>query len=180
MNFKARTGTRGGARQAWTRRSAGLACALVGAWTLAGCGYSTQPLTLDSVRTVAVPIFDNTTERRLHEFDLTNAVVREIHSRTPLRVAEPERADAILTGRLTTFRTPVLVEAARERVLDATVTLTLEITLTERTTGKVLLKDAHTLSAEFSGQREESIDSATAEVVEKLARWVVQRMEKAW
>lgn len=145
-----------------------------------GCGYSTQPIYLDSVRTVAVPIFDNTTDRRLHEFDLTNAVVREIHSRTPIRVAPPERADAVLNGRITHFLTPALVEGSKEAVLESSVTVTLQITLTERATNKVLLKDTKTISALFSTRRGETFESASAEAIEKLARWVVQRLEKAW
>ncbi|MBI5366434.1 MAG: hypothetical protein HZA54_05325 [Planctomycetes bacterium] len=147
---------------------------------LAGCGYSTQPVYIDTVRTVAVPIFDNTTDRRLFEFALTNAVTREIHSRTPWRIAPADRADATLAGRITGVATPALVEGTREVVLESAVSITLEITLTERSSGKVLVKETRTVTAPFSTRRGESVDGASAEAIEKLARWTVQRLEKAW
>lgn len=59
--------------------------------TLSGCGYSGKSLYPTSIRTVAVPIFANRTFRRQWEFRLTEAIDKNIESRTPFRLAPKER-----------------------------------------------------------------------------------------
>src|SRR5947209_6289586 len=49
-------------------------------------GYTTRPNYDAGVKTVRVPMFQNTTFRRGIEFELTKAVVREIESKTPYKV----------------------------------------------------------------------------------------------
>src|SRR5437016_468028 len=54
-----------------------------------------------SIHTVRVPIFDNRTFRRGLEFDLTQAVVRDIQLHTPYRVVGCDQpADTELQGRI--------------------------------------------------------------------------------
>lgn len=68
--------------------------------TLVGCGYTHEELFPDDVRTVAVPIFKNRNPQlyRDVEFDLTEALVKEIELRTPYKVTPPDRADTLLEG----------------------------------------------------------------------------------
>jgi len=82
---------------------------------LSGCGYTwsengnsfsaqsagaSGSLYRTNVRTVAVPIFANTTFYRGLDFNLSKAVVTELESHTPYRVAPKESADTILTGEI--------------------------------------------------------------------------------
>ncbi len=69
-------------------------------FTLAGCGYSHKELFPKDVRTVAVPIFENRTFYQGVEFDLTEALIKEIERRTPYKVVAEDRADTILRGRV--------------------------------------------------------------------------------
>ena len=61
-------------------------------------GYSSASIYPTDVRTVALPIFENTTFDRGIEFELTDALIKEIESRTPYKVTAEDRADSILTG----------------------------------------------------------------------------------
>ena len=94
-----------------TRRA--IACALFVSLLCAGCGYhwagdssGAEPgygwkgLYRDDVATVAVPIFTNRTFYRGVEFDLSKAVISQLESRTPYKVADKERADTILEGEI--------------------------------------------------------------------------------
>ena len=53
------------------------------------------------MRTVAVPIFDNPTYEHGLEFELTEAIIKEIHRSTPWRVIDRERAQTELSGAIT-------------------------------------------------------------------------------
>src|SRR5262245_8430424 len=72
-------------------------CAEAGHFTI--LGYTTQPNYNTEIRTVRVPIFKNDTFRQGLEFDLTQAVIREIEVRTPYKVVNGNAdADTELTG----------------------------------------------------------------------------------
>ncbi len=65
---------------------------------LPGCGYTTKTTFRDDVRTVAVPIFTNRTFYRNLEFDVTEALTKEIELRTPYKVVSQDRADTVIKG----------------------------------------------------------------------------------
>jgi len=77
---------------------------------LGGCasdpsqGYALAWSYEDDVRSVAVPMFDNSTFATGLEFDLTEAIIAEIQSQTPWVVTADERADTTLTGAVTGAR----------------------------------------------------------------------------
>jgi hypothetical protein len=86
---------------------------LVLALTAGGCGYGRGPggprdlagyqwrsVYRDDVRTVAVPVFGNRTFRRGFELALSKAVVNQLETSTPYKVAPRERADTILEGEI--------------------------------------------------------------------------------
>ena len=63
-------------------------------------GYAWHGLYREDVKTVAIPIFANKTYYRGVEFNLSKAVINQLESRTPYRVAPRERADTILEGEI--------------------------------------------------------------------------------
>lgn len=63
-------------------------------------GYSFESSFSEDVRTVSVPIFINETSEPGLEIMLTEAVIKEIQSRTPWRVADDAVADTRLEGRI--------------------------------------------------------------------------------
>lgn len=82
----------------------GLGALGLGAVGLGGCssvgGYGFESSFAEDVRTVSVPIFVNETSEPGLEIMLTEAVIKEIQSRTPWRVADDAVADTRLEGRI--------------------------------------------------------------------------------
>jgi hypothetical protein len=140
------------------------------------CGYEVG--NLYEIRDVKVDMFDNQSERRTHEFDLTDAVVREISSRG-IRVNAKDAAYT-LKGRILDMRTPALVdEKGTDQVLVGSLQLSLEIRLIDAN-GTELWKDQRAETASFTVARGENFETARQKVFDKLTRWVVAHLEKQW
>jgi Lipopolysaccharide-assembly len=113
------------------------------ALVLAGCGYHVTghgDLLPKSVKTIAVPAFRNTTPRQTLARLLTTDVIREFHSRTRYRIIDdPNQADAVLYGTLTNFDVnPIIFDPASGRATTVHVRATVQLTLTDRATGRNL------------------------------------------
>ena len=80
--------------------------------SLAGCGYTTKEIYPTRYQTVAVPMFENRTFYRGVEFDLSEALVKQIQSRTPYKVVSPSVADTMLTGTITRIEQETLSRTA--------------------------------------------------------------------
>ncbi len=75
----------------------GLALSLL--LVMGGCKkYSTAELYDPQYRTIAVPIFENRTTYREVEFQLTEAIVKELQERTPYTITRTSAADTVLQG----------------------------------------------------------------------------------
>ena len=90
------------------------------------CGYEIG--NLYEFRDVKVDIFDNSSERRTHEFDLTDAIVREMAARG-IRVNARDAAYT-LKGRILDIRTPSIVDQKNtDQVVVGSVLFSVEIRL---------------------------------------------------
>ena len=112
---------------------------------LAGCGYHVAgraDLMPKNIKNIAIPAFGNITTRyqlaRLLPADITH----EFISRTRYRiVADPNGADAVLTGTLTNFiPIPSVVDPQTGRATGVEVIVQMQLTLTDRATGKILFQ----------------------------------------
>ncbi len=112
---------------------------------LTGCGYHVAghaDVLPAAIQTVAVPAFSNgSVQYRIAE-KITTAVTREMIQRTKYRiVANPEDADAVLTGALVNFNSyPTTYDPVTGRASGVQVVVQVSVTLTERRTGKVLFR----------------------------------------
>lgn len=140
---------------------------------LSSCGYELGPL--HGIRDVRVEIFDNVSDRRTHEFDLTHAVIREMAAKG-LRVNSSD-ARHTLTGRIVDIRTPSQVEGTDDVVLVSSLLFRVEVALTGPD-GKTVWKDARVEAVPLVAARGETFESARREMFDRLARWVVTRFEK--
>ncbi len=146
------------------------------ALAFSSCGYEVG--NLYEIRDVKVDMFDTASDRRTHEFDLTDAVVHKISARG-IRVNAKDAAYT-LKGKILDIRTPSLVdEKNTDQVLVGSLLFTLEIRLLDAN-GTELWKDTRSESASFTAARGESFESARQKVFEHLARWVVTHFEKSW
>ena len=140
------------------------------------CGY--QVGNLYEVRDVKVDIFENSSERRTHEFDLTDAVVREMAARG-IRVNARDAAYT-LKGRILDIRTPSVVDQKNtDQVVVGSLLFSVEIRLIDAH-GTELWKDVRNETSSFTTARGESFETARQKVFDRLARWVVAHLEKQW
>ena len=143
---------------------------------LSSCGYEVG--NLYEIRDVKVDIFDSQSERRTHEFDLTEAVVHEIAARG-IRVNAKDAAYT-LKGKIQDIRTPSVVDQKNtDQVVVGSLMIALEIRLLDAN-GAEVWKDQRAESASFTTVRGESFESARQKVFDRLARWVVAHLEKQW
>lgn len=150
-----------------------LACVLA----LAGCGYhpAGSPAHLPSTaRTLAVPVFQNTTQSYHTEVAFTQAVVREFSSRTPYTLVAGNDADADvkLDGTITAFQvTPLTYNSQTGQSSSFVITVKATVKLVGRD-GKVLYQNPSYL---FRQQYETTQDLASFiqednPAVQRLAR----------
>jgi len=146
----------------------------------AGCGYSIGYRAPPSVRTIAVPIFNNATFplRREIEYELTTALRKDIQSRTPLQLADSEQADLVLYGTVMRFREGVVADGRRDQKIESMVTIEVEIIVEdfvnrERWTENVAVQEP------FSPQIGETEDEVRSRAIVNLAEKILGQLA-AW
>lgn len=156
---------------------------------LSGCGYRAGNVYGPEVRTVDVPIFQNDTFRRGIEYQVTEAVHREIQTHTPFRLAKGRDADTRLTGRIVEVRKNVLGETRQDDPRELQLSLMVRVTWEDLRTGQVLGQQEVPLQpqsiptigqAEFAPEVGQSLATATQDATERLARQIVHMMESPW
>ncbi len=162
-------------------------------------GYNTRPNYDTSVRTVRVPVFQNLTYIRGIEFDLTQAIVREIEAKTPYKVVGLNcDADTELTGTVVVLGKALLNRNQLNEVREAETALAVDVVWRNLRTGEVLSgprlrpgelpppPDAKPVpvrinsTASFIPELGESFATARKKNVDRLAIQVVSMMEAPW
>ena len=110
---------------------------------VSSCGYHVAgkgDLVPKSVHTIAIPAFANITTRYKLTDHLPQAITREFIARTRYQiVTDVNQADAVLRGSIVNYVAyPTTIDQQTGRASGLQVNVTLQITLTERATGKVI------------------------------------------
>lgn len=160
----------------------------VGALCSGGCGYTIGPAFSPGVRTVAVPIFQADLFRRGIEFQLTEAVQKQLKLRG-LQIAEAPYADTRLTGRIVSFKKNRLSESAGDDPRELQLNLVAMVTWEDLRTGKILNQQEIALppeamgfagNASFAPEIGQSLATANQQLVDNIARDIVNKMEMPW
>jgi len=120
--------------------------ALCGLVSVTGCGYHQAGSATHipaNVRTIAVPVFATHAQAFHSEMALTQAVVRELDTRTRYRVlaSDSADADAVLSGTiLTQTSVPLTYDSTSGETSSYLVTITVKVVLTARD-GRVLYQN---------------------------------------
>ncbi|GIW71559.1 MAG: hypothetical protein KatS3mg102_1101 [Planctomycetota bacterium] len=164
----------------------GLALLAAAALLAGGCGYRMGFRPVAGASAVALEVFDNTTDRRELELELTAAVARELLRRTGLAlVRSPAEADLVLRGRIERFDERVTVEGRRDEVLAASARMRVRVRL-ERPGGELVRERVLEESADFGGPglgggplaRTAELAQVQRELFELLAERIVMVLEQ--
>lgn len=155
------------------------------------CGYHVSghsDLIPATVKTIAIPAFNNITGRyRLTEL-MPAALTREFISRTRYQiVADEKQADAVLRGAVLNYLFfPTVVDQVTGRSAGVQVLVVLQLTLTERATGKVLynrpsmeVRNRYEIAIDPKAYFEES-ELASDRVSKDVARSIVSAVLEAF
>jgi hypothetical protein len=107
------------------------------------CGYHVAgkaDLVPKSIHTIAIPAWSNITTRYKLTDHLPQAISHEFIARTRYQiVTDPNAADAVLRGAVISyFAYPTTIDQATGRASGLQVIVTMQVSLVERATGKVL------------------------------------------
>lgn len=126
---------------------------------LTGCGYHTAGSATHipaSVRSIGVPIFATDVQAYHTELALTQAVIRELNTRTRYRVLNQNSdADAVLTGTiLTQTAVPLNYDSTSGETASYLITVTVKVVLTARD-GRILYQnDALSYKEEYQSTQD--------------------------
>lgn len=165
-------------------------------------GYTTRPMYDPGIKTVRVPIFKNDTYRQRLEFYLTEAVIREIESKTPLRVVPAgQPADTELLGKVTNWGKQVIVFNQLGLVRTAQTTMSVEMIWKDLRPKPAPDWMIHPLGGsgpiptspppepvpvlvqsmgEFRPEIGESLETAEKEMMDRMAVNIISMMEHPW
>jgi hypothetical protein len=156
----------------------------------AGCGYTVGGPYRQDIRTVHVPIFQSTSFSRDVEFQLTEAVHKEIQKQTHFRLARAGEADTQLLGRIVGIQKRALSETGWDDPRELQYQLSVEVTWEDLRGGRseiirrqiAIPPDVVNLlsTADFAPELGQSLGTARQRAVDNLARQIVQLMQTPW
>jgi len=148
---------------------------------LGGCGYSGSPLIATHYKTIAVDIFKNETRYRDFEFTLANALKNEIVRKTQMQLAPRNEAETVLTGKILSFEQFVVTETTTDEVREMEVKITLSFEWRDAQTGRVIHRRGRfTRTADARLPLGETLETASAQVLAKIAEDVIDDLETEW
>ena len=156
---------------------------------ISGCGYTVGNGFTPDIKTVSVPIFENDTYNRGLEYQLTEAVQKEIQNRTPYRLARGSDADTRLTGRIVKVRKDVLGENANDDPRQLQLSIMVRVTWENLRTGEILAQKQVPVDpaaiplisqAGFAPELGQSQATATQTAINQLAKHIINMMEMPW
>lgn len=172
------------------RRPALIPVLLAAALLAGGCasdptqGYSTRPVYDESVRSIAVPMFDNATFNVGLEAQLTEAIIKELRHATPWNVTAAGNAETTLSGSLT--RVDLLSYSRESRVglvQEVGVRLTVNFEWVDNRTGKTLVARRNFAATEAfvpSHPTRERLAVGEQAAIQELARDIVDELRSNW
>ena len=147
-------------------------------------GYSTETIYPTTVGSVAIPIFENPTFHRGLEFDLTDAIIKEVQLHTPYKITTQAKSDSILSGKIRHVELRQLSKSPLTGLTEeAIVRMTIDFEWRDLRTNKILIErrsfSGHGLFVP-SAPTGEPIEIGQLNAIQQLARDVVSEMQAEW
>jgi hypothetical protein len=161
--------------------------------TIAGCGYTTGSLLPKNYRKIAVQPFQNkinNTEENaenvyvpLLETNVRTAIIDRFLFDGNLRIANPDKADIILSGDLIGFAQDTLRQDVNQNVQEYQVRVIVSLTLTDAATHKVIWREPSFTGETtyfLTGSQTQTQGAAIDAALLDLATRVVERTIENW
>jgi outer membrane lipopolysaccharide assembly protein LptE/RlpB len=160
---------------------------------LGSCGYhitsEAQTPSLLAGKTVAIPIWSSKSYRPKLEAILTGNLVDEFALRSGGKVVAEDAAELLLTGTIVTYVTTPVSYTAADQVREYRATMTVDATLKEKRSQKVLWKGILSASQDYQAindpsqqnriaLQQNSEDAAIREISRKIAQQLFQKMSE--
>jgi len=157
------------------------------ATALAGCGYTTRPMYPCTIQTVYVPMFDTKVFRRGLEFQLSEAVCKEIEQKTPYKIVRVDNADTTLKGEIKSVRKRVLIQTPEDEPRALETALAVDVEWRDNRTGALLCNGQTPgvpfvvrSDSTFAPELGQTTATAIKDMIDKLAVQIVAMMEEPW
>ncbi len=140
-----------------------------------------------TIQTVYVPMFDTKVFRRGLEFELTEAVCKEIEQKTPYKIVRCDNADTTLKGDIKSVRKRMLFQTPEDEPRQLEMALAVDVEWRDNRTG-ALLCNGQTPGVPFVVRSDSTyapeLGQTTAtgiqQMIDKLAVQIVAMMEEPW
>ncbi len=172
------------------RQALGMCSALALAFGgCAGYRFGAASLYPPDIQTVYVPVFQSNSYRRNLSEWLTEAVCKDIETKTPYKVVGTPNADSVLTGKLIADTKRVIVEDQYDMPRETEVNMAVEVRwinrkgdLLNRLTSVPLPQDLVTLSSPgiLVPEYGQSVTTAQQQAIQDLSAKIVSLMEMPW
>jgi hypothetical protein len=157
---------------------------------VAGCasdrstGYEMGPAFDGRIASIAVPVFGNQTFSHGLEFELTEAVIKEVRRTAGWRVTSGESADATLTGTITrSDLRPLSIARSTGLVQEQAVEITVDFDLVDNRTGEpIVSRRGFRVTENFAPARpvQERLEVGQRAAITELARDLVGELRTSW
>jgi hypothetical protein len=152
---------------------------------LCGCSYRFGSLANPNYRTIAAPVFRNTTLVPQLQAQVTHAVLKRLQADGSLQVVDAANSDVILEGTVVEVRRESLRYLKTNQAVPREYRLTLvaAVVLRETRTGKIVFEDKQMIGQTefFIGSDLQAAETqALPLAADQLARVIVARVAEGW
>ncbi len=167
------------------RRSVWAAVCLLAGLALGGCqAYQFGAPTMHrfEIRTVHVPMVETDSFRKFLGPRLTEAIVKQIELDTSYVIAPPQRADSFLVARLRFENKRTLAETANDDPRLIQVGMRVEATWVDRNGAPLMQRQLLRVAndVDFIPESGQSLTTAHQQLIDRLAKQIVDQMEITW
>jgi hypothetical protein len=161
--------------------------------SIAGCGYTTGSLLPSKYRKIAIAPFSNSvgfTDENIQgiyvpllESNVRTAIIDRFLFDGNLSIADPDKADLVLSGALVSIEQDDLRQDVNQNVQEYRIRIIVSLTLTDTATAKVLWKEpSYTGETTYflTGSQATSQSAAVDAALTDLATRVVERTVENW
>lgn len=169
-------------------RTGWLSILLTGTAVLAGsCAYTTNTALLPAhLKTVAVPVFENTTTEYTLEQQVTDAVVQRFVSDNHLRIVDERSANAVIRGKIVLYKNAVFGFSTQNQAQEYRVTIGVSVVFKDQVKNREIwsepnmIKTANYYVQALPGQTPKTELDGRQEAITKIADEILSRSVEGW